>query len=269
MLNRHPREIEGSAHFRAYMLGALRLYVGQNPVGPARIPRTRAWELLTWFLLNSGRPILAETLVELLWPEFEGERAVTTFHVCMHAVRRAIEPDLASRSESQFLHRYSDNVYVFEPGDHWWTDVGEINELDQAGHRCECSDEPDRAKYYYRRVAAYVAQGDLALNHDWQWLAPYRERLRQLCLRPLSRLIRLEEDSGTGEDLLEAAHVTLSLDPRNHEAVKALVLHSLADGDPIAALSRLDTHFRALDRELGMRPPEELVRLRQTLSSTQ
>lgn len=266
MIDRHPREIESEAHFRAYLLGTRRLYVGPELMDTTWIPRTRAWEVLFWFLLNPERPFLAETLVEQLWPEVHHERAVSTFQVCVHAVRRAIEPSLSSRCESRFLRRHSNNVYSFEPGDQWWTDVAEVEMLDRTGHHYERAGDTIRARYYYRRVAGHVAQGHLLLNDDWPWVHPYRERLRQLCLRSLNRLMLLEEDDGTDEDLLEAAHLSLNLEPRNHMAVKAQVLQFLMREDCVSATARLDEHFDGLHRELGLRPPEEFLRLRQVLS---
>lgn len=266
MAEQHPRAIEEAARYRAYLFGARRVYSDGELVGPMWLARNRAWEILLWFLLNPRQPCLAEVLVENLWPGEDSAKSVASFHVCMHVLRRALEPDLPRGGDSVFLRRHDGKLYSFNPRDQWWTDADEIERLDRLGQTCELDGDIPRAKYYYRRVAGYVAQGPLLATDTFAWVETYRSKYRQLCQRSLTRLMVLESESGAEEELLEAAYVSLMADPRNQLATEILVLNSIARGDYGAARSRLHAFSRAAEGELSMDVPREFTELYSALA---
>lgn len=259
--NPHPREIEDAARFRAYLLGTPRLYADGDPVPPGRIARRRAWEILVWFLLNPGKPAMAEALADQLWPDDHPERVASSFHVSLHALRRALEPGLGRREESAFIRRHSNRIYSFDPAGQWWTDVSDLEQVHRAGHASERAGDMACAHFYYRRVAGYVAQGTLLDGEAGDWLTPYRRRYRQMCQQSLTRLMILEARQGSEHDLLESAYLTLKIDRYNQLATTVIVESNLRDGRAPAAAERLAKYCRALRADLGVAVPDEIAEL--------
>lgn len=257
----HPREMEDAAHYRAYLFGPARVYEYGERVPPGWIARKRAWDILVWFLLNPGKPAMAETMAEQLWPDGDPDRMASSFHVSLHALRRALEPGLGCRQASAFIRRHSNKIYSFESGDEWWTDVSDLEQIHRRGHECERAGDVSRARYYYRRVAGYVAQGQLLDGEDAEWLTPYRRKFRQMCQQSLTRLMNLEAQGGAEHDLIETAYLTLKIDRYNQVATKVIIESSLRNGRRPAAAERLDSYCQALVNDLGVPVPTEIAEL--------
>lgn len=257
----HPREVEDAAQFRAYLFGPPRIYENGERMPPNWIARRRAWDILVWFLLNPGRPAMAETMAEQLWPDDDPDRVTGSFHVSLHALRSALEPERGSHEVSAFIRRHSNKIYSFEPGGKWWTDVSDLEQFHRTGHECELAGDWTRARFYYRRVAGYVAQGQLLDGDTGDWLAPYRRKYRQLCQQSLTRLMNLELQDGAEHELVETAYLTLKIDRYNQLATKVVIESSLRSGRRPAAAQRLKSYCDALVSDLGVPIPDEIAEL--------
>ncbi|TDT30081.1 AfsR/SARP family transcriptional regulator [Naumannella halotolerans] len=257
----HPRELEDEARYRAYLFGTPRLYIDGEPAQQGWVARRRAWEILVWFLLNPGKPAMAEALADQLWPGDDPERIASTFHVSLHALRRALEPGLGRRQESAYIRRHSNKVYSFDPGELWWTDVADLEQVHRSGHAAERAGDLARARFCYRRVAGYVAQGKLLDGEVCDWIEPYRRRYRQMCQQSLTRLMMLEAGDGSEHDLIEAAYLTLKIDPYNQLATKVIIENRLRSGRRPAAAEQLAKYCRSLKADLGVPVPDEIAAL--------
>ena len=59
----------------AYLFGYLRMFRGRHRIGH-EVNRKKGLHILLWFLLNPGKPCLADQFVEALWPDMETDRAI-------------------------------------------------------------------------------------------------------------------------------------------------------------------------------------------------
>lgn len=266
---KHPRELERDAVYRAYMFGPIRLYRGDSRI-VLEASRRKGLHILLWFLLNPGRPCTADQFVETLWPEIDPDKALSRFDVSMHALKRLLEPELAPRKRSAFIQHHTNRVYTFEPADLWWSDVADLEMLYRCGHASDVAGDPARARFYYRRVSAYVAQGPLLEDESAPWIDRFRHKYTLMCSQALVRLMELDSDSdcGTDEDLLESAYQMLRLDPYSELATKVIVEVSLRSGNLRRAKRRLEAFCDAVQRDLGVQPPNEFIDLRRRLYRT-
>jgi tetratricopeptide (TPR) repeat protein len=74
-------------------LGGFAVERGGLPVERSAFGREKARMLLA-VLLCAAAPVHREVLCEWLWPDLDAERAARAFHVTVHALRRALEPEL-------------------------------------------------------------------------------------------------------------------------------------------------------------------------------
>ncbi|MCX4884626.1 MULTISPECIES: BTAD domain-containing putative transcriptional regulator [unclassified Streptomyces] len=263
----HPRELEREAPYRAYLFGYLRMYRGDHRV-TLESSRKKGLHILLWFLLNPGKPCSADQFVDTLWPETEPDKAIRGFDVNMHVLKRLLEPELGPRERSSFIQHHANRVYTFESADLWWTDVADLELLFRRGHAYDIAGDVARALFYYRRVSGYVSQGPLLDGESSSWLERYRHKYALMCSQALTRLMQIDIDSGTDEELLETAYQMLRLERYNQLATKVIIEVSLRQGNRRRAARRLEAFCEVVQRDLGMRLPKEFVELRHQLLGT-
>ncbi len=261
----HPRECEYQATYRAYLFGPFRLFCGEQPIGELLQRRNKARMILKWFLLNPGKLGSADEFIDLFWPEISLEKAVGNFHVTMHYLRHILEPTLTARQESTFIHRKSKNFYWFQIDERWWTDTSDLEMLLERAREYDQRGDARCAAYYYRKIASYCSQGFLPEDESEDWLLPYRHRYKHIYSQVLMRLIQIYTQWNELEDVLEYAYQSIANDPYSEIAIKAIVDAHLQQGNVSTAQHRLDTFWRSLHKDLGLRPNKEFYLLRERI----
>lgn len=256
---------EHTAPFRAYLFGRPRLLRGQADLTAEQGVRRKATDLLVWFLLNPGRPVAAEALVEELWPEASAAGSLGSFHVGLHQLRRLLEPGLGKRQDSQFIHRHSNKVYSFDPNGQWWMDVHDLERLYLWGHAADQRGDVERAKFCFRRIGMHVARGRLLDGSNARWLEPTRLKHAHISEQALTRLIALEQRTGGPDATLESAYLTLSVDKFNVLATRVVIEDHLSRGERAMARRMLSEYCTCLESELGLPAPQEVLELERAI----
>ncbi|MEU8989176.1 bacterial transcriptional activator domain-containing protein [Streptomyces sp. NPDC048558] len=265
----HPRDREHQAAYRAYLFGPFRVFKGDEALGRRRQRREKALLLLKWFLLNPGKPVSMDQLIDLGWQDTAPDKAASGFHVGMHCLRRMLEPDLRPGQDSSFIHRSGTNFYRFEADEGWWSDVHEVERLFAQARACDACGDARRACFYYSRVAAYTVRRFLEGEEgQQQWLAPYRRQYEGLSAQALLRLIQIHSARGELDEALEYAYEKLRLDPYNELAVTTIVEAHLKLGRAAYALDQLSLFLRSIERDLGAAPGSHLLALRERIMRT-
>ncbi len=265
----HPRDREHQATYRAYLFGPFRVFKGEEVLGRRRQRREKALLLLKWFLLNPGKPVSMDQLIDLGWQDTDPDKAASGFHVGMHCLRRMLEPDLRPGQESSFIHRSGTNFYRFEADEGWWSDVHEVERLFEQARACDARGDARRACFYYSRVAAYTVRRFLEGEEaQQQWLAPFRRQYEGLSAQALLRLIQIHSARGELDEALEYAYEKLRLDPYNELAVTTIVEAHLKLGRAAYALDQLSLFLRSVERDLGAAPGSHLLALRERIMHT-
>lgn len=264
----HPREQEQAAVYRAYLFGPFRVFRGAELLGQRSQRREKALVLLKWFLLNPGRPRSMDELIDLTCPAIAPDKAVSSFHVAMHCLRRMLEPDLRRGEESSYIRRSGTNFYRFEAGNRWWTDTGEVDRLFEQGRTSDNQGDARRACFYYGQVVAHPVQRFLE-DDDSQshWVAPYRRRYEAQHMQALLRLVQIHGGRGELDESLEYAYQMLMVDPYNELAAITIVDADLECGRPAHARNRLCAFLESLTRDLGVAPSRNLLMLRDRVLS--
>lgn len=213
-------------------------------------------------LLNAGRAVGIEQLIDAVWDDRPPGKAPATLHVHVSALRRTLEADRAPHEPSRII-RSVDRGYLVAPDD-IELDVfrfrQEITEADQArtrGDLVRAIGLLDSALALFRTVALPGVPGPFAAQHrdilTEQRLAAYLDLVElQLLDRP---------DSVVDHDLTEL----VAANPY-HERLLAThmrVLHH--NGRRADALAAYADARRTLVADLGVEPGAELRRLHQRL----
>lgn len=193
-----------------HLLGPFRLLVDTNVVEEQQWARRKPAALIKLLALQPHHQLHREQLMELLWPERDAETAANNLNKCIHAARRALEPDLKSGSKSQFIVTSGHQVRLRSPGELWIDKEAFEQAAAEALKTSDCST-------YEKALELYG--GDLLIEDPYaDWTSMPRENLRTLRRELLAKVAKLYESRGEFSSCIERLREVLAIDRSNEEA---------------------------------------------------
>jgi predicted ATPase/DNA-binding SARP family transcriptional activator len=226
------------------LLGGFRLSADAAPITTLDLPRLQA--LLAYLVLHRAAPHTRPHLAFRLWPDTTETQARTNLRTLLHRLRQAL-PDA-----DQFLHIDAQSVH-WRMDAPWTLDVADFERTLAQANQAEQHGDPATLR---RALAEAVEHyhGDLLPGWYDDWVLLERERLRQLFLTALERLILILEQAREYAAAIGHAQRLLRHDPLHETTYQHLMrLHALS-GDRASALRVYHTCATVLERELGVEP---------------
>ena len=241
--SREPLEYAGLGGFRVIRAGEV--------VPRAAFGREKARALLA-SLLCAGRPVHREELFDWLWPDLPPERAVSAFHVTMHSLRRALEPD---------LRRGTPASTVVSAGESYQVVMGEADRFDAdiflalaSRVRDEAPDE--RLERLVRCETTYTG----ALFPEWPY-AEWAEERRRTCesahVQVTAEIGRLLVMLGRPREGIVRFERLIAAEPEREEWRREMMLAYEGAGERALALREFHACRTVMRRELGVEPSPE------------
>ncbi|KJK43547.1 hypothetical protein UK23_32805 [Lentzea aerocolonigenes] len=251
--------------YEAQFFGPFRVWRDGVPLAELNGGRTGARTLLKWFLLHPEQSVEATRLAALLWPREKSVNCTKKLYVTLHALRRALEPELTGRQPSRFVSVDQDSHYRFDLCGMWRTDVGEVERLWAMARSAAGRDDTAGEIRACERLLDHYRQGFLPEDVYEDAFAPHRSVQDRGHDAALRRLLRLYRGAGLNYEALTTAMEILDRDPYAEVAITALVEVHLDQGNSTVALSRLDSFITTAEEELGVEPSSELLRLHEQI----
>jgi DNA-binding SARP family transcriptional activator/tetratricopeptide (TPR) repeat protein len=214
------------------MLGGFGAAVDGAAIASAAWRHRRALQLVKILALAAGHRLVAEQVVDLMWPDLSAQAGGANLRKAAHLARHVLGvPDAVVLAGGA--------VALLPHGD-VWTDAQEFERAAAAALR-----SGDRGLL---ATAIGLYAGDLLPDDRYEdWAAAPRERLRARYLAALRR-------AGEWERLVEE-------EPTDEEAHRALIRGWLDRGNHHAAMRQFTRLRDVLARELGVRPSTETLAL--------
>ncbi|MCA8923430.1 MAG: tetratricopeptide repeat protein [Planctomycetes bacterium] len=237
--------------WRIELLGAVRV---QRDSGEAitRFRTLKTAGVLGYLAYHLGRAHPRETLCEVFWPELAPDAARNNLSRAVSALRRQLEPGAAARGSVLVATRQS---LALDPSA-VQTDVQLLEEALGAAEGAK--DSAGRARAVERALEAYG--GPLLEGHFQDWIAPERDRLRAAVLSATLAAAQetLQVEPSRAAEWLRRAVV---IDPLCEAAQRELIRLEAAQGETAKAILHADAFVDLLERELGVSPGEETLRV--------
>ncbi len=216
------------------LLGGFRV---DTPDGPLEVPASA--QRLVAYLGLQERPVRRRRLAGVLWPDVDDDRSGANLRSTLWRAqhpRRLID----ANRESLGL-RPSVDVDVRRLAHH----------ADLLAAQGEVDDLPTDVRF------------DRDLLPGWydDWVVEERERLRQIVLAALGRLVPTLIEHGRSAEAVEVGQQAVRLEPLSECSHKALIAAYLAAGDRARAVRQFQDHAALLWSEMGLRPSEATVAL--------
>ncbi|MEO1353586.1 MAG: BTAD domain-containing putative transcriptional regulator [Cyanobacteria bacterium J06635_15] len=223
------------------LLGGFSLTYGDRPL--TDLTQGRAQLLLAYLALHHATPQPRQRVAFHLWPESTDAQARTNLRKALSHLRRSL-PNVETllKTGTKSLHWLSSedcqsDVAAFEAA---------INTAEQS------TDNVVRQTHWEQAIQLY--QGDLLPDCEDEWLAPERERLRQLYQRSLEQLIQLLENQQDYSTANTYAQQLVRLDNLNEAVYCTLMRLQHGVGDRAGALQTYHQCMTILQDELGVDP---------------
>ncbi len=224
-------------------VGTLQLLGGFHlQVDGQRVHLPRAEQRLLACLALAERPTARSRLAGRLWPDTTEPLAMARLRTALWRLRQP-GPLLLDGS--------SDEVGL---GDRVAVDVQDLTELARRflDAPLEANDE---------RLSELTDAGELLPEWDDDWVAPHRERFRQIRLHALERLgVHLAEEGRYGR-AVEVCLAVVADDPLRESAQRVLIRIYLAEGNVHEAVATYRTYREVMREELGLEPSPQMEAL--------
>ena len=221
------------------LLGAFELIRSRQPT---LLPR--AGQRLVAYLAILDHSPTRDHVAGVLWPEAPGERAMANLRSALWRLRQPAGGLVESVGDQLRLDARLP-VDLRRVAAMARTAIDRPGQVDRDG------------------VELLVDAQELLPDWDEEWLAPERERIRQLRLHALERVSEAMTDHGHFAQAAEVALAAVAAEPFRESAQRALIRVFMAEGNGSEALRQFSRYKVTLAEELGVRPTsaiEELVK---------
>ncbi|ADH62197.1 response regulator receiver and SARP domain protein [Allomeiothermus silvanus DSM 9946] len=233
-------------------LGTLQVRRAGELLSTNAFGRRRALTLFGLLLAYRGRTLSREELCDRLWPGEDPALTIPRFHVLLHGLRQALEPDPAS---PRVILREGSG-YRFAPQISYFLDVERFEQLLQQG---DSLDGLAAMEAYRQALALY--KGDFLADELYaDWVELERSYLRERAVGALFRVAGIAERMHLTQEAQEAYRHILTLDPWREDAYRALLGMLVASGQHREARS-LFTQYRVRMEREGLPVSTELAQM--------
>lgn len=224
-----------------HLLGGFHLYHGQL-LGGLNI---RHQLLIALLALRAPKPILRSEVAFKLWADSSEEQALTNLRKTLHQLKQILSTGDLIQSDARALQ--------LNPSLNLQIDIADFTSALDSAERARRADDAD-AELSSLETASAFYKGDLLPSLYDEWLIPERDRLRDMFIRAMDRLIALLEARKHYRDAIKHAQRLLQTDNLREDTYRALIrLHALND-DRAAALNVYHACASVLSKELGVEP---------------
>ena len=234
-------------------LGGFVVRRGGEAVPVSAFGRERARALLAALMCNPG-PVHREQLLDWLWPDLDVERGLRAFHVTLHALRRAIEPEIDRRSSDRSIVRAEGEGYRLVLWDDDATDLDDF--LGRAAAAAAGTGSPRRLDALLEAEGAYAGP----LFPEWpyaDWAVERRREVDRAYTTLLERLAETLSADGRHREAQLRWERLVALEPEREGFHRNLILGYAEAGEKALALRQYHACRAVLRRELGVEASPE------------
>jgi len=249
------------AEVAACVLGPLDLTVGGRRV--LRWNSLKARTVFQYLVLQMGRPVRREVLMELMWPDHTLASARNNLNAALYSLRSTLSQH--GRDDQYIL--YQDGCYLPNPELTWWIDRTEFLTAVQHAEGARRAGDSRRATHVYLQAVRLYRGPLFEDDGDSDWYLPEQRRLKDLYLQALEGLTEMHIDLGDLATAVQFGQLALSAD-QCCEAVHRLLMRCYALQHQQQLVSRqYQLCCAALRDELGVSPGADTVQLFRSLTA--
>lgn len=249
------------AEVAACVLGPLDLTVAGDPI--LRWNSLKARTVFEYLIIQIGRPVRREALMELMWPDHSAGSARNNLNAALYSLRNTL--DQRGRKIQYILYR--DGCYLPNPELQWWIDRTEFLTALQHAERARRDGRSQQAINTYMRAVRLYRGPLFEDDRDGDWYLPEQRRLKELYLQALESLAKMHLDQQDLAAAIQFGQLAISADQCCEPAHRLLMRCYALQHQQQLVGRQYQLCSTALHDELGVSPGADTVRLFHSLTS--
>ena len=251
-------------HIRS--LGGFGVWRGEVEIRDRDWRSIKARQLLQLLLVERGRMLPRDRIMDMLWPGLEADAAANNLRVTLSRLTKAIEPNRPEGAPTYYVVQQGDTYGFNVDSDHSY-DAAEFSaKADQARNMLQRGRRDDAIALYRRAIELYGGTFlPDCLYEDWSVVE--RERLGLLFTEVSLRLGGMLLVDGQPHEAIGLAWRVLEYDQAQEEAYQLLMRAYGGLGERSTALRLYARCVAALEQDLGVEPMPETVTIYQQIKS--
>jgi LuxR family transcriptional regulator, maltose regulon positive regulatory protein len=244
---------------RIYTLGRFGIIKDGEPLRFTGKVQQKPLSLLKVIIALGGREVPVDKLLDVLWPEAEGDVAHQAFTTALHRLRRLLENDKAIQ-----LH---DGRVSLDSRSCWldvWAFERLAGEVDTAWRDAPPGKDPSQAFRAMKKTEDLYTGHFLAGEPNQHWVVSLRERLRAKIIHLIGRAGACHEQLQNWKAALQCYQKGLTVDDHLEEFHQRVMVCHFRLGRPGEALAAFDRCRRIL-ATIGMRPSRQTMAMHDAL----
>lgn len=242
--------------FRIRLFGRFKLQ--QEDGTSYEIESHKAAELFCYLLIHRNRPHSREALAEVIWGESSTARSKKYLRQALWQIQSALTP--SSHEDARPLLLTDGEWIQVNPQSEFWLDVAEFEDI-YTCVRDHHGGDLDESGYLKLKQALDLYQGDLLEGWYEEWCLFERERLQNIYLSILDKLMVYCEAHQTYEEAIAFGENILRYDAARERTHRRMVRIYYKAGERTSALRQYERCVTCLKDELGVKPAKKTVEL--------
>jgi len=220
-------------------------------------PTHKSKALFQILLIEPGRLVPTDQILEYLWPDLTPQKAQNNLWVTISQLRRVLEPDLQPRAKSAYILKIGDG-YCFSPESDYWLDCDAFTTHLVAAQ--STNDSTSRTTAWDKARILY--QGDYLEDEPYaEWTQTPRRQWRRRYTQLLENLAQTYAQNGHFRKTIALCHELLALDNTDEATYQLLMRCHVSLGERATALRVYDDALQTLQDEIGLEPMTETSEL--------
>lgn len=220
-------------------------------------PTQKSKALFQILLIEPGRIVPTDQLMEYLWPDLQPRKAQNNLWVTVSQLRRVLEPDLPARARSAYILKMGDGYHFNIKSDYWLDCVKFASYLAAAQSVTNLNE--NIATWEAARI---LYEGNYMEDEPYAaWVQPARTQWQRRYEQLLTNLAEAYGQNGSFREAITHCYEILALDNTNETAYRLLMRCHATLGERGAALKVYNEVVRVLKDEIGVSPMTETMEL--------
>ena len=253
------RSVEVRADLDAQLFGPFEVRYRGRPMAPW--PSQRAASLLKFLLLNHGRPVRREVLMDAFWPGSSLKSARNNLNVTVYQLRQQLRAHDPGRTHIVYVA----GSYRIDPELRCRTDLDDYTRSVARGHQAADGGDGLAAISWYREARRLYAGPLLEDDTSGDWYIGTQRRLHFGHCAVFERLCALLLDRGDLDEAVAVGDELLRTDPCRETGHQLLMRAYAALDQPHLIVQQFRRCEATLRRELSVELSEATVELYRAL----
>lgn len=238
-----------------YTFGGFYITDGVSVFSNTPVRNNKMWGVLKYLIAYRGKPVLAEKLMDVFWPEEDCANPAKSLRDVIYRLRKT----LLSYGGDQPYIIFAYDSYYWNPKVDCYIDVVEFEKLLQSAQDLT-KDDAELEELYTQAIDLY--RGTFLNDATPElWIANFENYYRRLYLQAVFDLAKLYEKRWAHDDIVLLYDKALEIEP-HEETLYIQQIRALIDNGEYAHAKRQYKQIeKILLREFGAKPSNELAQL--------